>query len=75
MTFAPRFSPKGDKIIMSLAQKGVTDIYTMNLNNQKVDRLTNSSSIDTSPSYSPDGKKIIFNSDRGGSQQNIYNGR
>jgi TolB protein len=71
MTFAPRFSPKGDKIIMSLAEKGVTDIYTMNLNNQKVDRLTNSSSIDTSPSYSPDGKKIIFNSDRGGSQQ-IY---
>ena len=43
----------------------------MDLNNQKVDRLTNSSSIDTSPSYSPDGKKIIFNSDRGGSQQ-IY---
>jgi TolB protein len=54
---------------MSLAEKGVTDIYTMDLNNQEVNRLTNSPSIDTSPSFSPDGKKIIFNSDRGGSQQ------
>ncbi|HEC90976.1 MAG TPA: Tol-Pal system protein TolB, partial [Alphaproteobacteria bacterium] len=27
--------------------------------------------IDTSPSYSPDGKYIVFNSDRGGTQQ-IY---
>ena len=51
MTFAPRFSPSGDKIIMSLATKGITDIYTMNLNNQKVTRLTNNSSIDTSPSF------------------------
>ena len=69
MTFAPRFSPSGDKIIMSLADKGVTDIYEMNLNTQEVIRLTNSSSIDTSPSYSPDSSKIVFNSDRGGSQQ------
>jgi TolB protein len=56
---------------MSLATKGITDIYTMNLNNQKVIRLTNNSSIDTSPSFSPDGNRVIFNSDRGGSQQ-IY---
>ena len=27
--------------------------------------------IDTSPSYSPDGRQIVFNSDRGGAQQ-IY---
>ena len=69
MTFAPRFSPSGDKIIMSLAERGVTDIHVMNLNSQEVTRLTNSTSIDTSPSFSPNGKKIIFNSDRGGSQQ------
>jgi len=71
MTFAPRFSYDGKKLIMSLAKSGLTDIYEMDLSTQQRRRLTKSPSIDTSPSYSPDGDKIAFNSDRGGSQQ-IY---
>ncbi len=71
MTFAPRFSPDGKKIIMSFAKDGNSDIYTMDLENRVVDRITNHPSIDTSPSYSPDGKYISFNSDRSGYQQ-IY---
>ena len=31
MTFAPRFSPDGKKIIMSFAKDGKSDIYTMDL--------------------------------------------
>ena len=34
-----------------------------------VERITDHSSIDTSPSFSPDGKFIAFNSDRSGLQQ------
>ena len=71
MTFAPRFSPDGKKIIMSFAMDGNSDIYTMDLENRIVERITNHPSIDTSPSYSPDGKFICFNSDRSGYQQ-IY---
>ncbi len=71
MTFAPRFSPDGKKIIMSFAKDGNSDIFTMDLENRIVDRITNHPSIDTSPSYSPDGKYICFNSDRSGYQQ-IY---
>jgi len=71
MTFAPRFSPDGKKIIMSFAQDGNSDIYTMNLDTRVVEKITDHSSIDTSPSYSPDGKYICFNSDRSGLQQ-IY---
>ena len=41
------------------------------LESRKVERITEHPSIDTSPSYSPDGKYISFNSDRSGLQQ-IY---
>ncbi|CAI8444794.1 MAG: Dipeptidyl-peptidase 5 [SAR116 cluster bacterium MED-G04] len=69
MTFAPRFSFDGKKLIMSLAKSGLTDIFEMDLSTQSVTQLTKSPSIDTSPSYSPDGSRIVFNSDRSGTQQ------
>ncbi|HAW34026.1 MAG TPA: Tol-Pal system protein TolB, partial [Alphaproteobacteria bacterium] len=69
MTFAPRFSPDGHKLIMSMAENGKTDIYEMNLDTRAVRLLTpKSRAIDTSPSYSPDGRRIVFNSDRSGAQ-------
>ena len=69
MTFAPRFGPRGDRLIMSWAQDGLTDIYEMDLRTQEIRQLTKSSSIDTAPSYSPDGRRIVFESDRAGRQQ------
>ncbi|MEM5501726.1 Tol-Pal system beta propeller repeat protein TolB [Ahrensia kielensis] len=70
MTFSPRFSPDGSKVIMSLQQEdGNANIYSMDLGSRNTTRLTNSPSIDTSPSYSPDGSQIVFESDRGGRQQ------
>ena len=51
------------------AQDGLTDIYEMDMRTQSIHQLTKSASIDTSPSYSHDGKSIVFNSDRGGTQQ------
>ena len=71
MTFAPRFSPDGKRVIMSMAQKGNSDIFVMDLRTRRVNRLTTNPSIDTSPSFSPDGRRVVFNSDRGGRQQ-IY---
>ncbi len=70
MTFAPRFSPDSSKVLLSFASSGKSDIYEMNLTGQKeIKQLTKNNSIDTSASYSPDGKQIVFNSDRGGDQQ------
>ncbi|MBA3449557.1 MAG: Tol-Pal system protein TolB [Pseudaminobacter sp.] len=72
MTFAPRFSPDGQKVIMSLLREdGNSNIFSMDLRSRATTRLTNSNSIDTSPSYSPDGSQIVFTSDRGGQPQ-IY---
>jgi TolB protein len=69
MTFAPRFSPDGKSVIMSMARSGNSDIYTLGLVSRKLSKLTKHSGIDTSPDYSPNGKQIVFNSDRGGSKQ------
>ena len=41
----------------------------MDLRRRTTERLTDHAAIDTSPSMSPDGERVVFNSDRGGSPQ------
>lgn len=77
MTYAPRYSPDGKNLIFSLSEKNrsgrvVSSIFRYDLRTQKLIRITDARKffcIDTSPCYSPDGKYIVFNSDRGGNQQ------
>ncbi|MBZ9654640.1 Tol-Pal system beta propeller repeat protein TolB [Phyllobacterium lublinensis] len=72
MTIAPRFSPDGQKVVMSLLQEdGSANVYTMDLRSRTTTRLTSTSAIDTGASYSPDGSQVVFESDRGGRPQ-IY---
>ena len=66
MTFAPRYSPDSRYIIFSMAVNGNTDIYRIPVGGGTPQRLTNSPGIDTGGSYSPDGSRIVFESDRGG---------
>jgi TolB protein len=63
MTFSPRFSPDGQKVIMSLLRDdGNSNIYTMDLRSPHHDAADQLGAIDTSPSYSPDGSKVVFTS-------------
>jgi TolB protein len=71
MSFSPRFSPDGQRIIMSLQQGGNSNLFVMDLRSKSTTRLTDTPAIDTSPSYAPDGARICFESDRGGKPQ-IY---
>ena len=69
MSFAPRFSPDGNAVIMAVAQDGNSDIHIMDLRTRSLRRITNNVGIDISPSFSPDGTKVVFDSDRSGGQQ------
>jgi TolB protein len=73
MSFAPRYSPDGNRIVMSLQSEDGTNsnIFEMNLQTRKLRQVTDVAAINTAPSYSPDGSQIVFESDRGGAQQ-IY---
>ena len=71
MSFAPRFSPDGQRVIMSLQRGGNSNLHVLDLRSKALTALTDTAAIDTSPCYSPDGTRICFESDRGGSQQ-IY---
>lgn len=69
ISFAPCFSPDGNKALMSISKDGNTHIYEINLETRKIKQITfGGNSINTSPSYSPDGRKIVFNSDRDGTR-------
>jgi len=56
---------------MSLQEGGNSNLFVMDLRSKATTRLTDTQAIDTAPSYSPDGARICFESDRGGKQQ-IY---
>jgi len=59
------------RIALTLSKDGNAEIYTIDANGKNPVRLTTSTAIDTSPSWSPDCSKIAFVSDRGGNPQ-IY---
>lgn len=67
MTFAPRFSPDGREVLMSVERGGNSDVFKMDLATRRLTRLTNNPAVDVSPTMSPDGRRIAFASDRGGS--------
>jgi len=71
MTLAPRFSPDGNRVVMSVANNGNTEIYELDLRTRVQTQLTRHPAIDTAPSYAPEGTRIAFESDRSGTQQ-IY---
>ena len=70
---APAWSPDGRYLAVTLSRDGGSQLFLLDLNAPGAEprRITQSSSIDTEPVFTADGKSIYFVSDRGGSPQ-IY---
>ncbi len=72
LNISPFFSPEGRRLVFArTVGGGNTEIFTCNRDGTGLRRLTHASSIDTNPSWSPNGREIAFTSSRSGSPQ-IY---
>jgi Tol biopolymer transport system component len=67
----PDWSPDGHRIAFESDRTGNAEIYVMNADGSKQQRLTRNPGCDTVPAWSPNGKKIAFASARTGKLQ-IY---
>jgi len=62
--WSPVFSPDDRQIAFSGTHGGVTDLYIVNADGSNLRQLTNDEYADLQPSWSPDGTKIAFATDR-----------
>ncbi|MGH7497649.1 MAG: hypothetical protein ACREL3_02230 [Gemmatimonadales bacterium] len=62
---SPHWLPDGEGIVLSgLSESGISDLYRIRLPEGKLEPLTSDHFQDLDPSPSPDGRKIVFASDR-----------
>ncbi len=63
------FSPDGEEVAMVLSSNKSTEIYISDNFGRRPKRITNNRSSELSPSWAPDGSKMVVTSDKLGSPQ------
>ena len=71
----PNWSPDGKDIAFTGMDDGQTDLFIYNIKSKKLTRLTNDFYSEVYPDYSPDGKYLVFSSDRKSFEQKRTHGR
>jgi TolB protein len=59
----PTYSPNGAQVAMILSGTGNSELYTIGSDCKNMVRLTKNKSLESDPSWSPDGKTIVLASD------------
>ena len=65
----PRFCPRRDMPVIAFTgrdERSVFDIFTYDLRTGKIDRVTQGQGSNFDPSWSPDGRLLVYASSRGG---------
>ncbi len=62
---------KNGELIITITKNGNSDLYKINHQGKILEQLTNRSSTESNPRWSPNGKRLVFISNRSGSIQ-IY---
>ncbi len=80
-SWTPQWSPDGTRIVFGSNRDGSStdlddssqyEIYVMNADGSTVRRLTRNGKSDARPRWSPDGRRVVFQSNRDGSNEDIY---
>jgi serine/threonine-protein kinase len=67
----PRLSPDGTRVAVD-ARDGENDVWVWDVGRKTLTRLTLGPSLDRSPVWTPDGRRIVFSSGSGLSRQSLY---
>lgn len=66
------WSPDGTRLVFSAMQSGKTDLYTIRVDGSGLTRLTQDAGNNVWASFSPDGERIAFHSDRSGGGGDVW---
>ena len=75
--FAPFFHPDGKRIVFSSnylePRSGHFDLFTINPDGTGLERITTAQGFDSFPMWSPDGRKLLWASERAGKEAGEIN--
>ena len=62
--YNPAWSPDGRRIAFSALKGGVLDLYLFDLESRRLQQLTNDAFADLDPEWTPDGRELVWVTDR-----------